>query len=85
MRIDRETMLYVEFEYPELWLSLKKQAEQCILTGELPDAWLIDPWLDAMDFNDDRRQFVTGQRLLVISTVWPQRALLSYIWHLEKS
>lgn len=71
MRIDHATMLFVDLTDQEA-LELQAFAESVVLHGNIPNPqpeW-VDQWM--REFGYDERQ-----RLLVISTAFPQRVLLS--------
>lgn len=75
MRVDPKTLLFVELSEQDC-TNLLSWAENVILRGHLPpeDPPWINEWLTAARMDD-------GQRLLVLSTVIPQRALLAVLHH----
>lgn len=73
MKIDKTTLLFSEMSYKER-VELFEYAEDVVLRGKLPrvpPTWVAQ-WFEAAGF-DDR------QGLLVVSTVLPQRILLSLL------
>lgn len=75
MRVDPKTLLFVDLSEQDS-IDLISWAENVVLRGHLPpeDPPWIDAWLAAAKLGDN-------QRLLVLSTVIPQRALLSVLHH----
>ena len=75
MQIDTKSMLFVDLTDEEA-AELTAFAEGVVLHGSIPHPqpeW-VDQWMTAFGY-DER------QRLLVISTAFPQRVLLSVLRH----
>lgn len=71
MRVNPTTLLFEDLDQAAALLILQ-MSEALVLEGEVPypyPAWL-EEWMQAGNFD-------AGKRLLVISTAFPQRALLS--------
>lgn len=84
MTVDPKTFLYLDLTEEEA-LELRQLAVAFVLNGTIPsfEHPLIAPWLEKLTF--DPNDF--GGRLdciLVLTTAWPSKALLSVLRHLER-
>lgn len=79
MQIDQKTMLYTDI-LPVERKEMIEVARSIVLDGKVPHPiplWVTD-WLKAFDLDTPDR------RLLVLSTAFPQRLLLSLVLESEK-